>query len=180
MQKAIVVVLVLAGCGSTSSNNGNGDGGSGTDYAPPYVGAWTSTVTVTANGSSQTETIDIPIEENSTNVIELQGFCSASDAYGSGPTADTSSSGFTVLASSCSFSDPSDCASGDIVLAVTDGSGTLNNGTLNGSIDGSLTCGSTSVSFTLAFNSSSKGNYGTQRGGVRPTKALATAFRQRE
>jgi hypothetical protein len=178
MRKAFFAALVLSGCGTSTTTSS--DGGTGTDYAPPYVGAWTASVTITVNGSSTMGTDDLPIQESSTNVIAFQGVCSTSTYGGQAVTADTTASGFTVVATSCSYSDPSDCASGDIDLSVSSGSGTLSNGTLSGSISGTISCGLESASYTLSFTSSTKGAYGTERALPPPAAALATAFRRPE
>jgi hypothetical protein len=179
MKRGILVGLALAaGCASSSTNNG--DAGPGMDYAPPYVGAWTAAVTITLDGQSVSGQADLPIQETSTNLIALEGLCSTSTYGGQAVTADTSASGFTVLATSCSYSDTTDCAAGDIGLSVTGGSGTLSNGTLSGSIEGSLSCGSVSAGYSLTFTSSTKGAYGTDRAANHPTAVLGAALRQRE
>lgn len=179
MRKAFLAALVLSGCGTSSSTN-NGDAGTGTDYAPPYVGAWTAEVMVTVDGNTTSGSDDLPIQETSTNVIAFQGVCSTSTYGGQAVTADTTASGFTVVPTSCSYSDPTDCASGDIDLAVTSGSGTLINGTLSGSISGTISCGLESASYTLSFTSSTKNPYGDQWALHPPAAALGTALRRAE
>jgi hypothetical protein len=164
MKKAILLVVVLAACG-----------GNGPDYGAAYVGLWSLSATVTVSGSSTTSTYALPVEETDTNVLVLHGFCSAIDPYGDGPVADVTSSGFTLRASSCSFSDPADCSTGSVGFSVSHGQGSLSDGTLSGSLEGTLSCGASSLEFTLTFTSSEKGAYGSTWAGS--PKGLASALR---
>jgi hypothetical protein len=172
---AFSLVLLLCACG-TSSTTDNNDAGNGTDYAPPYVGAWTGTADIVADGQEFTATSDVPIEELGTNLIELHGFCSDTDAYSSGPQANVSSTGFNLIAGSCSYSS-TNCDQGNITFAWSDGTGTLTAGTLSFNIDGSLACGTLTVGYTLTFSSSSKGPYGSVLAPSHPAAALASPFR---
>ena len=59
--------------------------GDGTDFAAAYVANWTATGTFVVDGNSQSLEVLVPIQETSTNVIEVQGFCSDTDTYAAGP-----------------------------------------------------------------------------------------------
>lgn len=131
MKWAALAVLCLAACGS-----GNGNG---MDYAAAYVANWTASGTIEVQGNSRGGQVLVPIQETGTNVIELQGFCSDTDAYAGGPVADVTANGYTVRPDSCSFSSTS-CTAGELGFAWTRGSGALNN-QLTGSISGTLSCG---------------------------------------
>ena len=154
----MLATLVLSACGGSNSSNDGGTGGM--DYAPPYVGAWTGMATATANGNSITNTVEVPIEETGTNVIELQGFCADTDAYATGPMADVTSSGFTFRSDSCHWAS-ADCTAGNLTFVVTSGSGTLSNGQLSFTFDGSVSCGSQTVTISLTYSASQKGAYGS-------------------
>ena len=144
----VVAVLGLSACGST------------TDDAPAYVANWTTQATINAGGSSETGGILLPIQRTDTNVIELQGFCSDTDIYASGPVADVTTNGFTIRPGSCSFSSTA-CSTGNFSFAWTSGSGTLSNGQLTGSFSGTVSCSTVSVTYTITFTSTSKVAYGS-------------------
>ena len=86
MKWAALAVLCLAACGS-----GNGNG---MDYAAAYVANWTASGTIEVQGNSRGGQVLVPIQETGTNVIELQGFCSDTDAYAGGPVADGTATRF--------------------------------------------------------------------------------------
>jgi hypothetical protein len=159
MKWTVLLVLSLAACGSGSGNTNNGNS-SGTDYAAAYVGDWTASGTLAAAGNSQDVQLLLPIQETGSNVIELQGFCSDSDAYASGPLADVTATGFTLRADSCTFASAS-CSAGNFGFSWSSGSGTLSNNQLAGSVSGTLSCGGQSIDFSLNFNSTMKGAYGS-------------------
>lgn len=165
MKKPLLLLVVLAACG-----------GQGPDYGAAYVGVWNLSATVTVSGTSTTSTYSLPVEETDTNVLVLHGFCSAIDPYGAGPVADVTASGFTLRASSCSFSDPSDCIAGSVGFSVSHGQGGLTGGTLSGSLEGTLSCGASTLPFTLTFTSSQKGAYGSSSA-ERSQASLARALR---
>ena len=85
-----------------------------------------------------------------------------------------------MVAGGCSYSS-TNCTQGDIGYAWTDGTGTLSSGTLSATVDGTVTCGTLSVGFTLTFSSSQKGTYGrsTARnpGPGKLAATLSAAFR---
>jgi hypothetical protein len=168
-------ISLLAACATSTTNDT--DGGNGTDYAPLYVGAWSGSADITADGNEITADAVIPIEEVSTNVIELQGLCSDSDNYAAGPQADVSSTGFSIVSDACSFASEN-CNQGNITFAWSDGNGSLTNGQLSFNVDGTLSCGTLSVSYTLTFSSSQKGPYGSLRSGQTPSAALAAAAKR--
>jgi len=166
MQKYTLAVLFLAACGTTTnttSDAGNTNDGGTTDYAAPYEGNWSGSVTVTANGQMETTNGVLAIQETAINVIQIQGFCSDTDVYAAGPVADVTASGFTVRADSCTFSSTS-CNAGDLTFAWSDGSGSLSNGQVGGSVDGTLTCGTDAIAYSLTFTATGKQAYGGVRG----------------
>ncbi len=133
--------------------------GGGTDFAAAYVANWTATGTFVVDGNSQSLEVLVPIQETSTNVIEVQGFCSDTDTYAAGPLADVTEKGFTLRSGSCSFSSLS-CPAGTLTFAWTSGSGMLVDSTLNGAISGTLSCGPQSSNYSVSFTSTTKGSYG--------------------
>jgi hypothetical protein len=162
MKWTVLAVLGLAACGS------------GTDYAAPYVANWTASATIEIQGSSLELQVLVPIKETGNNLIELQGFCSDNDMYADGPIADVTASGYTVRSDSCSFPSTT-CGLGNIGFAWSSGSGGLSNDQLTGSVSGTLSCGTQSLTYSVSFTSTAKGAYGslTTHGG----KGLAEAIR---
>jgi len=178
MKWNVLAVLCLAACNTTTGTDGgtpSSDGGT-TDYAPPYVANWAVSDDVNADGADMTEDITIPIQRQSTNVIQLQGFCSDTDLYSTGPVADVTATGYTVRADSCSFADSS-CTAGNLEFEWAAGSGSLSNNVLTGTLSGTVTCGEESVDYTMTFTSTSMSTYGssTAHGGT----GLARAIRLR-
>lgn len=176
-----LAALCLAACGTTTSSDAGtptGDGGTGTDYAPPYVANWAITGDLNADGQDVPQEFTIPIQELSTNVIELQGFCSDSDMYSTGPVADVTSTGFTVRSDSCSYTS-ANCSDGELEFAWTSGSGSQSNNVLTGNFSGTLTCAGLSTDYTFTFTSTSKGTYGSLRaqGGTELARALGFLLR---
>src|SRR5450755_294078 len=158
-----LAVLGLAACGTTTGSDGGtptGDGGAGTDYAPPYVANWAITGDLNADGTDTPQQFTLPIQELSSNVIELQSFCSETDMYSTGPVADVTASGFTVRADSCSYSSMN-CSQGDLEFAWTSGSGSQSNYVLTGNVSGTISCAGLSTDYTFTFTSTSKGTYGS-------------------
>jgi hypothetical protein len=165
----------LAACGSSNGNSDGGTNAGTTDYAPLYVGAWTGSAVITADGSSITSQAKVPIQEVSTNVIQLHGFCSDTDAYSSGPEADVTSSGFTLRSDSCSWNSVN-CTAGNLTFSWSDGSGTLTNGLVTFAVNGTLMCGTLSVSYNLNFSASQKGSYGSLTAGNNPESGVASGL----
>jgi hypothetical protein len=157
--RILVTAVAALVCGCSGSNSGDGtDAGAdsgpnaGVDYAPPFVGTWTGTVSLldpTSGNVIESGQSSFVISEVMPNTLSLAGICPDL----SGPTATvTSATQFAIpMAHSCP-ADTTEAACASIVITYNTLSGALAGGVL--SLAGSLTavgCGITvneNVSFT--------------------------------
>jgi hypothetical protein len=149
MLMAAVAAVVVA-CGSSTGGN---DGGTGTDYAPPFVGTWSGTLTLTetapSTGTPQSTQQSIVITEVMANTVSLQQTC---PDLSSVTAIVTSATEFAITAPhACPVTTVSTCTT--VVFTYNTLTGTLSGGVL--SLAGTLTaagCG-VSASSNLTFMS---------------------------
>jgi hypothetical protein len=132
---------VVCGCGST------------VDSAPAFVGTWTGTLTLTANGVVQDteDDVSLPISTTGANALLLNEFCPDGSALAANVTSATE----FQAGAACPAIAISNCSS--VIFTYSSVVGTLS-GTTNLAINGVVTgvgCGVTAAS-NFSFTSSSK------------------------
>jgi trimeric autotransporter adhesin len=139
---AAAVALASIGCG----------GSSGTSLAPdaldhdasaPFAGHWSGTLTLEANGQTQSSATDIEVDVSGRNTLAFPGLCKDS-APAARVTSDTA---FTVASHTCSI--PS--SSCTITWQIAGGSGSLSAGTLRLLLNGAASGCNAPAGATLSF-----------------------------